>query len=265
VSLSERLREALAARGADWPAPLHHLETVGSTNDWLKEAARAASLPEWSAVVSERQTAGRGRQGHTWVSLPGNLFLSVLLRPRLTGDGALALPLLAGVAVAEAAEEMGADVRLKWPNDVVAGGAKLGGILAEGFAAGAGLEGLVIGIGLNLAVEQDQLPEGLGQPVTSIRGLSGRTPSLVDAAAAVLARMRGWYDALSARGAAPVLDAWRARSLPWWGRTVEARAGGAVVRGIARGIDGRGALLLDLEDGRRAALVAGEVREVRPT
>jgi biotin-(acetyl-CoA carboxylase) ligase len=78
-----------------------------------------------------------------------------------------------------------------------------------------------------------------------------------------LARVAVWYHALGQEGAATVLAAWRARSVPWWGRPVEVRSGQGLVRGVARGVDERGALLLDLEGGARAALLSGEARELR--
>lgn len=253
----------LAARGVAWPAPLHYLATTTSTSDWLKERARSGAAVEWTAVLAGRQTAGRGRQGHGWVSPAGNLFLSVLLRPRLAPECVTAVPLATGVAVAEAAEELGAVVRLKWPNDLMADDLKLGGILAEGFSAGPGLDGLVVGVGLNLDLSESALPEELRGRVTSVRALTGRAPAVEEAAAAVLSRLFDWYHALAREGPDRALEEWRRRSLPWWGRPVEARSGGSILRGIARGIDGRGALILETEGGKRVAIVAGEVREVR--
>ncbi len=260
TSLADRLREALEARGVPWPAPIHYLESVGSTNEWLKAEARAGA-PEWTAIYAGRQSAGRGRQGRAWVSPPGNLFLSVLTRPRLAPEALLALPLATGVAVAEALDEFGLAVSLKWPNDLMADGRKLGGILVEGLSGTSGPDALVVGVGLNLDLDPADLPEDLRETLTSVRAQTGRAPDAAAAAAAVLARLPGWYHAL--REGSSVLAAWRRRSLPWWGRPVEARSGESLIRGIARDIDERGALVLELEDGTCTALLAGEVREVR--
>src|SRR5687767_3265693 len=106
-----RLRVRLEERGRRWPAPIEHLPVVGSTNDWLKERARAGA-PEWSAILADLQTAGRGRQGRQWHSPAGNLFLSVLLRPALGFERAALIPLAAGVAAAESLEEWGVAARL---------------------------------------------------------------------------------------------------------------------------------------------------------
>jgi BirA family biotin operon repressor/biotin-[acetyl-CoA-carboxylase] ligase len=256
------LREQLAARGLSWRAPIEHFATITSTSDLLKERARAGAQ-EWSVVLAERQTAGRGRAGRSWASPSGNLFLSVLLRPKMAAAAAALLPLAAGVAAAEAVAELGLDALLKWPNDLVVRGRKLGGILVEGTSSAGGLESAVVGIGLNLSLDPADLGDELHDRVTSVRVETGRAAGVAPAAAAVLARLGVWYDALSREETARVLAAWRERSIPWWGRIVEARRGASVVRGIAQGLDERGALVIDLDDGSRIAVASGEVNELR--
>jgi BirA family transcriptional regulator, biotin operon repressor / biotin---[acetyl-CoA-carboxylase] ligase len=260
----EALRARLAARGHAWPAPLEHVEQLASTNDRLKEHARAGA-PEWSAVWADEQTAGRGRQGHAWISPAGNLFLSVLLRPRTGVAVASLLPLMTGVAVAEALREWGVDSRLKWPNDILAGRRKLAGILVEGLSSSDGLEGAVVGIGINLVLDPRALPEDLRERVGSVLGETSRVVEPIEAAATVLARLTVWYHALvgEADGSLRIVDAWRERSVPWWGRPVEVTAGGSVLRGRAVGIDPGGALVLEREDGSRVVVVSGEARELR--
>jgi BirA family biotin operon repressor/biotin-[acetyl-CoA-carboxylase] ligase len=256
------IRRLLRARGRDWPAPIEWRASVASTNDVMKQEARAGAAA-WSAVVADRQTAGRGRQGRAWLSSAGNLFLSVLLRPRLAAETAGVLPLTAGVAAAEAAAEWGVDARLKWPNDLVMGNRKLGGVLVEASTGSGGVESVVVGIGINLDLDPDAAPSTLRGTITSVRKESGRDPGVAAAAATVLDRLAVWYDALARDGPPMVLGAWRARSAPWWGRAVEARCGDVVLRGVARGLDGRGALILDLADGSQRAVLSGEVRELR--
>jgi BirA family biotin operon repressor/biotin-[acetyl-CoA-carboxylase] ligase len=252
------MRDGLAALGVAWPAPLWHIETVGSTNDWLKAMAREGATA-WTAVRADRQSSGRGRGGHAWVSEPGDLFLSVILPP--PGSRALTLlPLLAGVAVAEAARERGARAHLKWPNDVIAGDRKLGGILVESSSEGQGPATIVAGVGLNLALDPERQAEPLRSSATSFRALGLAPPSPDDAAAEVLARLFVWYHAFATGGDEKLRVAWRALAVDWWGRTVQA---GAAVRGIVRDIDDRGALILETEDGRRIAVMSGDVREIR--
>jgi BirA family biotin operon repressor/biotin-[acetyl-CoA-carboxylase] ligase len=246
-----------------WPAPLWHIDEVGSTNDWLKAMAREGASA-WTVVRADLQTAGRGRGGHTWVSLPGDLFLSLVLPP--PGNRPLTLlPLLVGVAVAEAAGGYGVPARLKWPNDVLADGRKLGGILVESYTDGQGAPAAIVaGIGVNLALDAQALPEPLRSSVTSFRAF-GPPPAPDAAAAAVLARLFVWYHAFATEGGEKVRDAWRALAVDWWGRAVQAGAGGTAVRGIVRDIDEHGALVLETDGGRRIAVMSGEVRELRLT
>ncbi|MCU1590770.1 MAG: biotin/acetyl-CoA-carboxylase ligase [Frankiales bacterium] len=145
------LRRALAADG--WRVEV--LERVGSTNAVVSERARAGE-PPGLVVVAERQVAGRGRLDRTWRSpARAGLTFSVLVRPALPAPQWGWLPLLAGVAVARALRQRAeVDALLKWPNDVVVGGRKLCGLLAEAVAPG----GLVVGIGLNVTTTRDELP-----------------------------------------------------------------------------------------------------------
>ncbi len=239
----ERIGGLLRDRGIDWPATLEHFETLPSTNEWLKERAREGA-PEWTVAVADLQTAGRGRHGRAWLAQEGDLVLSVLVRPRASPDALLLLPLAAGVAVAEAAAELGAAVSLKWPNDVVverghgdgADYGKLAGILVEGVSEAERMAA-VIGVGLNIVDRDD--PDVRAQ-ATSLRAACGRAVDRDVAGAAVLARMRVWYDVVARGDAGAVVEAF-----------------------TARGIDSRGALLLELDDGTTAAVVSGEARQVR--
>jgi len=114
-----------------------------------------------------------------------------------------------------------------------------------------------------IALDPETAPPALRGTVTSVRRESGHDPGVAAAAAAVLDRLAVWYDALARDGPPMVLGAWRARSAPWWGRAVEARCGDVVLRGVVRGLDGRGALILDLADGSQRVVLSGEVRELR--
>ena len=235
---------------------------ASSTNDLLKQRAREGA-PEWSVVIADAQTAGRGRHGRAWGSAAGNLHLSMLVRPR--GDVASVgrLPLMAGLAVAEAIAALGAEAALKWPNDVWVAGRKVAGVLIESASAGESIESAVIGVGVNVAA----VPQGLdAQSRAGAACLSdfGAAPAVVEVAAAVLARMRVWYPRLAAGREGEMLAAWRARALPWWGRQVEARSGDEILRGRAIDVHDSGALVLLLDDGTTSLLRAGEVRELRP-
>ena len=251
-----RLREALDRHGLGWTAPMEWPDTLPSTNDVLKLRAREGA-PEWSVLCAVTQTGGRGREGRAWASPPGGLYLSVLLRPRFDTVGLL--PLAAGVAVAEMAAGQGVEVELKWPNDALVGGRKVAGILAESSSGATGVDWVVVGVGVNVAVEASTLGGEVGRIATSLHLEAGRPLSVEDAAAGVLARLRVWYDAL-ARRPASVVDAWRARSVPWWGGLVQVRTHEGMTRGRLRDVDQTGALLLDADgEGGRRRILSGEV------
>jgi BirA family biotin operon repressor/biotin-[acetyl-CoA-carboxylase] ligase len=251
---------ALAARGgprlpaAEWPA------SIVSTNDRLKALARGGA-PEWMVVAADEQTGGRGREGRTWVSPPGGLYLSVLLRPRFPGVGLL--PLAAGLAVGEAADELGVRTELKWPNDVLASGRKLAGVLSEAASGAAGVEWVVLGIGVNVALDAAGLPAEIRDSVTSLAAEGHGDASVPEVAAAVLARLAVGYDGLRARPG-DLVAAWRRRAAPWWGGLVDVRTADGVLRGRLRDVDDDGAIVLDLDGGGKRRLRSGEVTRVRP-
>jgi BirA family biotin operon repressor/biotin-[acetyl-CoA-carboxylase] ligase len=252
-----RLRELLRSRGHDWPGELEAFPVLDSTNDELRERVRGGSASTWLAVTAERQTAGRGRRGHGWSSPHGNLYLSVLAPMPAQPDARPLVPLVAGLAVAEALLEFGVEARLKWPNDVLCDGRKLAGISAEASFGAAVPEAIVLGIGVNVRVNP------LGDLATSMLERTGEGRDPLEVAAAVLIHVRDRHRELEVGAWAPALDAWRARSVDWWGRPVEVTSGGQALRGLAVGVDGGGALILELPDGRREIVLAGEARELR--
>jgi BirA family biotin operon repressor/biotin-[acetyl-CoA-carboxylase] ligase len=220
--------------------PRLHLRETTSTNDRARALATAGA-PHGTLVTATAQTAGRGRQGRTWAAPPGRaLLMSLVLRApdRM-------LPLAAAVAVAEAAGERAA---IKWPNDVLLDGRKVAGILAEARPQ----EGwAVLGIGLNVAVRVEDLPAELH----GIAATLGLEPRDVEP---VLARLLRALERALALDTPGLLDAWRARDA-LRGRDVAWAAG----TGRAAGIDGDGRLVVELPDGGRTALEAGEVH-LRP-
>ncbi len=254
-----RLRRALRTRGVRWPAPLEWHGTLSSTNDVLKAKARL-DAPEWTAVLADTQTGGRGREGRVWASPPGGLYLSVVLRPRFAEVGLV--PLAAGVGVVEVAGEHGVEARLKWPNDALVRDRKLAGVLTESSSSSREVDWVVVGIGVNVAADRASLGS-LERPATSLRLESGRTPAVEEVAAGILAHLSLWYDALEKRPSS-VVEAWRARAVPWWGEPVQVQTVEGVLRGALRDVDETGALLLDRgEDGVRRIL-SGEVMRLRP-
>ncbi|MGI4880300.1 MAG: biotin--[acetyl-CoA-carboxylase] ligase [Janthinobacterium lividum] len=225
------------------------LDHVGSTNDWL--ATQLDGGPDELWVRADRQTSGRGRRGRVWVSVPGNLFASVLVRPQPGEGPAQLLSFVAAVALRQALEHWApaASLRLKWPNDVLLGGTKVAGILLEGHAGAT-----IIGIGVNLAGH----PADLDRPATSIAGAGIPAPTaaefldvLVVAFAAVRAEWRR-------DGFAPIRRRWLAGAAGLGGR-IEARLGSETICGRFEDIGGDGALILRLDDATVRRIHAGEV------
>jgi len=221
-------------------SPQLHLRETTSTNDRARELA-ADGAPHGTLVTAGVQSAGRGRQGRHWRAPPGRaLLMSVVLR-----EPHALLPLAAAVAVARAC---GPEARVKWPNDVQIAGRKVAGILAEGRPQ----EGwAVLGIGINVAVRDEDLPHELRETAAGL-GLTARDVP------AILARVLAELDAALALPEPMLLDAWRARDA-LHGQPV----GWSVDEGIAAGIDERGRLLVRRADGSLAVLDAGEVHLTR--
>ncbi len=194
---------------------LEHVTSLPSTSDACVERAREGT-PDGLAILADSQTAGRGSRGRAWACPPGNLYLSLLLRPRNEAEeaGAGQWALLAGVAFIEALSRFSAapqSLLLKWPNDVLQGGAKLGGILVDAsMVAGGGTEWLVIGVGANLA----SAPVIEGRRIAALTASGGIPPSPVAVAEAFLARTAAWRTVLAGAGFAPVRDAWLNRAYP---------------------------------------------------
>jgi len=238
----------------------HSLDTVDSTNDEARRLAEGGA-PDRTVVIAEAQTAGHGRRGRSWVSPRGNLFCSILLRPRCPPAMLPQITFIAALATRAAIAEAGvaeSALSLKWPNDVLLGGRKVAGILLEGAMAHGGHHGfVVVGIGVNLAHH----PEGLEYPVTSV-GAGGGSTDLGGFLSILIARFETGLRQWEREGFEPVRHAWwrhaRDRSA-----TIRVRLDGGSVEGRFAGLDRDGALLLDLADGAQRRIMAGEVISAR--
>ncbi len=231
-------------------------DRVASTNDEARRFAEAGA-GEGLVVTAAIQTAGRGRRGRTWVSPHGNLYASFVLRPPVKPAQAGELGFGIAVAVAEAIEQLakGALARCKWPNDVLAGGKKIAGILLESRGTPETLDWLVAGIGLNVA----ETPEKANWPATSLAALGG-DPSVERALEMVAGRFDHWYRLWLGAGFAPLREAWLARAHAL-GETLRIKRNGDEREGKFVGLDPSGALVLQLADSRRETISYGEVVE----
>jgi BirA family transcriptional regulator, biotin operon repressor / biotin---[acetyl-CoA-carboxylase] ligase len=230
---------------------LHELDRVDSTNDEARRMADAGARPGLVVLAGE-QTGGRGRHGRAWASPAGNLYASVLLQV----DGPLAasaqLSFVAGLALADALERHapnGTLLRLKWPNDVLIGRAKVAGILLESTKAC-----VIVGTGVNIV----SYPQDTPYPATSLaeEGFAAITPRTL--LASYLDALGRWLEQWREAGFAEVRAAWRARS-SGLGEKIRLRLDREELFGRFVDVTQSGALLLDLDDGGRREIAAGDV------
>ena len=258
------LRSRAVRPGALW-REIEVVESTGSTNADLLARALAGE-PEGTVLAAEEQRAGRGRMGRAWTSPPrAALTFSLLLKPAVPPARRGWLPLLTGVAVAEAVTKAtGVETGLKWPNDLLAADAKLAGILAE--AAG---DAVVVGIGLNVSTEPAEFPSPRpgALPATSLRAAGATAPDREDILLAILEGFEHWYRAWQQAGGDPDRSGLRpeyTRLSATIGRTVRAELpGGQALSGPAVGVDSDGRLLVRVSSGSEVAVAAGDVVHLR--
>jgi len=241
-----------------WPTgyALRHFEVIDSTNEEARRLASAGQVePVW--IVADRQTAGRGRRGRTWESPAGNLAATLLIAPGRPAADCAQLSFVTALAGADTAAYFApnATVKVKWPNDVLADGRKLAGILLESASTGGEQPAwLAIGIGMNLI----EYPPDTEFPATALTALGAAAPKPCEALTKLAASWAGWYDIWKDHGFGPIRDAWLMRAANLGGR-IRARLQTEETTGVFEGIDGTGALLLRESMDRVRTIAAGEV------
>lgn len=243
-------------------AKLTIVDVTGSTNDDLLEAGKQGA-PHGTGLAARAQTAGRGRRGHKWDSTVGNLLLSIVLRPCVNPAKFSGLAAVSGLAVLEALEKQGLanEIRLKWPNDLVARGRKLGGILVEAARDNEGKPFAVCGIGVNVNYTPQEVPDG-GLAAIGLSDLNESVPTvnmlLDEVYHAVIDAVDAWAERLNAMEEdggplAPVHGEY-VTHLNWIGEHVIARspAGDELARGIFKTVDGFGRARIETEGGLRS-------------
>ena len=243
-------------------AKLTIVDVTGSTNDDLLEAGKQGA-PHGTGLAARAQTAGRGRHGHKWDSTVGNLLLSIVLRPCVNPAKFSGLAAVSGLAVLEALEKQGLanEIRLKWPNDLVARGRKLGGILVEAARDNEGKPFAVCGIGVNANYTPQEVPDG-GLAAIGLSDLNESVPTvnmlLDEVYHAVIDAVDAWAERLNAMEEdagplAPVHGEY-VTHLNWIGEHVIARspAGDELARGIFKTVDGFGRACIETEGGLRS-------------
>lgn len=237
---------------------IHFFDTIDSTNNYAAVLATGGAC-EGEVVIADCQTAGRGRlRERVWQSPPGrNLYTSIILRPDIPPAFAPGLTLVAGVAVAELLGGY-CPVSLKWPNDVLAGGRKISGILTEMRGKGSKVDFVVVGIGINVNMEPGDFKEELRPLSTSLKEQTSNKVSRLELTAALYRLLENWYRIFIEGGFVSVRERWLECS-DIVGKTIEVTDRGVVQRGRCQGIDDEGMLLLIDGENRTVPVRSGDV------
>ncbi|PMB75078.1 MAG: biotin--[acetyl-CoA-carboxylase] ligase [Candidatus Bathyarchaeota archaeon] len=235
------------------------LHETGSTNDLAKEFADYGAS-EGTIVITETQTAGRGRVGRKWFSPKDGLYFSLILRPKLEAKEAIKLVFVASLAVAEVLHEnYGLRVETKWPNDVLVSGRKVCGILCEMKTKGENVNYVVIGVGVNANVNvKEEFPEDLKTVATSLKDELRRKVRLEELLRLLLEKLENVYEQFMKEGFPQILNAWK-KYASFVGKNVEVIDEAKKWCGLALDVDKDGALVIRLGDGTVKRFIVGDV------
>jgi BirA family biotin operon repressor/biotin-[acetyl-CoA-carboxylase] ligase len=236
---------------------IHRFKSLSSTNDHLIKMAEDGAL-EWTVVVADRQTAGRGRRAKDWWSPVGNLHMSILLRPEVSQRQLLRLPVIASLAFLSAMGESGSSLTVKWPNDILLDGRKMVGILAESRSEGEEVLWAAVGFGVNMVRTEDGIPIGLKDRMAFVYELDeDLAPG--ELAVRIALGMKTWSWAIKDEGWDNAREEWSRRALlnvPYIYRDGERKIEGVPVR-----LDPTGGLVMETENGE-VTVFSGEIEKV---
>lgn len=236
-------------------------ETIGSTNtEAIAQAKRGAD--EGLCIVAREQTGGRGRLGRSWESeKDAGLYFSIVLRPKVEMRFLPLITLMSAVAVFETLKEHGVDPDIKWPNDLIASGKKICGILAEITDAPMG-RAVIVGIGINL--RSSAFPPEINETATSIEQETGKPPSAEGLLLSLTRCLSEYYETFcSPDGPAEIRQGWGERSSYFEGKHVRIVTANQTISGITRGLEENGALRVETDDGAIEIVHAGDVERLR--
>jgi BirA family biotin operon repressor/biotin-[acetyl-CoA-carboxylase] ligase len=257
----EAIRKGLRSR---WLGrqPVYSFDVVDSTNSQAKRLARQGA-PEGTLVIAESQSKGRGRLGRLWISPPGKgLYLSVILRPKIPPQQGSGITVTAGVALAEALEEIGITPQLKWPNDVMVGHRKVAGILTETSCNEKGFFFVIVGVGVNVNTDLKDFPSPMGELATSLSLNTAKPISRAGLLQTLLYHLEQWYERLCQGAFSTILQTWRQYDLTL-GSWVEVSLPRSKLAGTAQDLDTDGALLVRDERGCLHRVLVGDVVHCR--
>ena len=235
---------------------VHYFKKISSTNEVAHDLAKKGAK-EGEYVVAEQQTHGRGRLQRKWLSKPGNLYVSLILRPKIAIQEASHLTFVASLAVAKTLEKyLAMAPSLKWPNDVLVDGKKIAGILTEIATTGSKIDFVIVGIGMN--INQEKFPKSLSQTAASLYQILGKPLKLDQVLEQLLQSFDEWYTAYLKQGFSVIKEMWEEKSVII-GREVEVRDHRKRIKGLALGIDKNGARLLQIPSGETVPVYTGDL------
>ncbi|MDK2825438.1 BirA family transcriptional regulator, biotin operon repressor / biotin-[acetyl-CoA-carboxylase] ligase [Methanolobus vulcani] len=236
---------------------VRYYSELESTNSTAREIAPSAS--EGTVVLAETQKNGRGRMGTEWQSVPGGLWLSLILKPSIPLENLSKVTLVAGIAVANTLRNMGVDAHIKWPNDVLVKGKKICGILTEVSAEIGKVDYVVLGIGINVNVKLPDLKDDIRRDSTSIANEIGKPIDRTSFLASLLYELEQQYIRFKTRQFAEIVDEWINLS-DTIGRNVKVTTPIKLIEGKAVGITEKGALVVLDKNNKKHEIIAGNCR-----
>jgi BirA family biotin operon repressor/biotin-[acetyl-CoA-carboxylase] ligase len=258
ILTADMLRQRL--KGSLFGKRIYHFFKVDSTNRVALELGHAGE-PEGAVVLGEEQTAGRGRAGRVWHSeRAAGIYVTVLLRPKLAPVQAPLLTMMAGLSAYTAVQaQTGLGVDLKWPNDLLIGGKKVGGILTEMHAEPGQVRFVIVGIGLN--VNQEKFPAELTSIATSLRVESGKPQSRLELLVRLLREFERDYNDFLSEGPAAIIERFSQVSSYARGKRVRVSNGRDNFTGTTAGLGPEGLLQVRRDSGQVTTVIAGDVAE----
>lgn len=238
----------------------HYFDEVNSTNE--KAIELADDVAEGTVIIAEKQKRGMGRFGREWFSPEGGVYVSVILKPKLSLINAPKITLIAGIAVAKVIRKLGLDAKIKWPNDVLIHGKKVCGILTNAITRDDKVDIAVVGIGINANVDINTFPKELHESATSLKEELKTDVSLEKIIKDLLYELEINYETLKEGKFAYLLNEWKKLSNTI-GKKVKIKMETEVIEGNAVGINKDGTLILKLEDGSLRKINAGECIHLR--
>jgi BirA family transcriptional regulator, biotin operon repressor / biotin---[acetyl-CoA-carboxylase] ligase len=241
---------------------IYHFFRTDSTNRVGMELGYAGE-PEGAAILAEEQTAGRGRAGRSWCSeRAAGIYVTLLLRPKISPMQAPLLTMMAGLSAYAAIQaQTGLQLDLKWPNDLILNGKKLGGILTEMHADTSLVRFVIVGIGIN--VNQEKFPGELNGIATSLHAEMGKNQSRLELLARLLREFESDYNRFLREGAASVTERFTKASSYAVGKKVRVTNGAESFSGVTAGLAPEGLLQVEREDGKTVMVIAGDVAEIK--